>query len=168
MPTITFLGITVEAPTEEAAKSLAVTSWLQQFNEIDFDTETVSIDLETVRAAAIEAVTNEAKAEESQLDALLSGNFVRAIMLNTEIVDYVVHEGRPASPSAARYKLAAALSARRGDTLRDTLESLFAKWRDVQDRITIIITELDRLTEALESATTIEQIETALASMDWT
>jgi hypothetical protein len=122
--------------------------------------------LETIRVAAIDEINRQAKDAEDQIDQILEDHHIRAIQLNTEIVDYV-NAGRPASPSPTRYVIAAAMATRREITLRDMLEILFDRWRTMQERIATIITELDRLIEAIEAATSIEEIATALASMDW-
>lgn len=122
--------------------------------------------LDRAKTAALIEVQRQAEEQEAAIDALISGNFVRAIMLNTEIVAYF-EAGRPANPSANVYVISAAIAARRGATLRDTLESLFSRWRDVQSRIATIITELDRATEEIEAATTVVEVDLILAGLDW-
>lgn len=144
---------------------------LTEAEVIDIQTALDSVDVETeqlnqIKREALEAVRRQAGLQENRIDNLISGNFVRAIMLNTEVVNYV-QSGRPANPSANVYAIAAAMATRRGITLRDMLETLFSRWRTVQSRIATITTELDRVTEAIQAATTIEEVEVVLAGLDW-
>ena len=115
---------------------------------------------------AIHYVRQQAQQAENAIDALLAGNFVRAMMLNSEIVQYLT-AGRPASPSASVYVLAKALADRRGVALRAALETLADRWLTLRSRIATIIVELDRLEDEIDAATTVAEIATVLAGMDW-
>ena len=88
------------------------------------------------------------------------------MMLNSEIVQYLT-AGRPASPSAAVYVLAKALADRRGVTLRAALETLADRWLTLRTRIAAIITELDRLEDAIAAAGSVAEIAGVLAGMNW-
>lgn len=123
-------------------------------------------DLAEVITWALNYVRAQAAEAENSIDDILAGNFVRGIMLNQEVVEYY-KAGRPANPSANVYVISAAMAARRGITLHDMLELLFAKWRNVQGRIAQIATELDRLTEEIEAAGTVEEITAILATMEF-
>ncbi|MCB0208011.1 MAG: hypothetical protein KDJ52_01700 [Anaerolineae bacterium] len=103
---------------------------------------------------------------ENQIDNLISGNYVRAIMLNTEITHYA-QAGRPTNPSANVYVISAAIAARRALPLRDTLESLFTRWRTIQGRISAIVTELDRIENALDAAQTLAEIQAIEQSINF-
>lgn len=118
------------------------------------------------KVIALSLVQTEAKAAADSINDLFTKNPVRALMLNTEIVDYV-NQGKPASPNPARYVISAAIATQRGDTLKDTLEALLAKWLTVQAAIAVIAPEANRLTDEIDVATTLAEIETALVSMDW-
>jgi hypothetical protein len=123
-------------------------------------------DLATVRSWALTTVRQLAAERENQLDALVAGSRTRAIMLNTEITNYWQSD-RPADPNPAVYAIANSLATRRGATLRATLEGLFTRWQAVRDRIVTITTELDRLEEEIAAASTVTDIEAAMAGIDW-
>lgn len=118
------------------------------------------------RRAVMDYAKQLAQDAENQIDDLVSGNYVRAIMLNTEITHYA-QAGRPANPSPNVYVIADAIANRRGQPLRDTLESLFDRWRDIQSRIAAIVTELDRVETALDAAETVAEVEAVEASVNF-
>ena len=122
--------------------------------------------LPEIRTAAIVTLNEQAAAAEGAIDSLIAGHHVRALMLNTEIVAYF-EAGRPADPAANVYVIANAMATRRGITLRDMLEILFSRWRDVQADIGDIVTELDRVTEAIEAATDEAGVQAALDGAVW-
>lgn len=123
-------------------------------------------ELDRAKTEALAEVRRQAEKQEGSIDTLISGNFVRAIMLNTEIVHYV-DAGRPASPSPTVYIISDAMATRRSVTLHDMLELLFARWRDVQGRIATIITELDRAIDEINAATTVAEVEAVLIGLNW-
>lgn len=142
-----------------------------KFGRYDDNDQYIEPDIEVIRPWAIEQINRLAAEQEDAIDSLISGHVARAVMLNTEIVTYF-QAGRPANPQANIYVIADAITTRRqnndpGITLHDTLESLFSRWRMVQSRIAVIITELDSAVEAINTAATIGEVVIILANLAW-
>lgn len=123
-------------------------------------------DLDRAKILAITIINDQADAAETKLDSLITGKPARAMLLNTEIVEYY-KAGRPADPAANVYVIANALALRREITLRAMLENLFLRWRNIQAKIALIVTEFDRLTEAINAAGSRAEIEAILAGAEW-
>ena len=51
--------------------------------------------------------------------------------------------------------------------IEEMLETLFTRWRNIQARIAGIVAELDAVSGQIEAAATIEEIEAALAGVNW-
>ncbi len=121
--------------------------------------------LAEAKAKALVVVRQRAAEAEAEIDNLLGGHFLRAVMLNTEIVQYI-NAGRPASPSHTVYALADALAQRRGVSLREMLEALRSRWLTLRGRIATIITELDRVEDELSAAGSVGEITEILGRLD--
>lgn len=132
----------------------------------EFDSDFSEDDLDGVREYALLYVRQAANDAESGFDDRITSSPTKAIFLNTEIVEYY-KQGRPANPAANVFVVADAMATRRGITLHDMLEILFLKWRAIQTQIAAIVTELDRLIEAIEAAVTIEEIQAILESINF-
>lgn len=132
------------------------------FTDFDFSEG----DLEGVREYALLYVRQAASEAESSFDARITSSPTKAIFLNTEIVEYYA-QGRPTNPNANIFVVANAMATRRGITLHDMLKSLFLKWRNIQSSIADIVTELDRLVDEIETAVTIEEIQSILEGVNF-
>lgn len=160
---VEFLGIRVEGDLpENELRLLAV----REAIKIEFQAVSPAGSnpppLEDLRSWALSNIKKIAKKQRSDLDDIVSDN----ITLANEIVIYYLND-RPADPQPGVYVIADAIATRRGVTLRTILENLLTRWQAIQADIANVMPELDRLLDEVDAATTIEEIETALASATW-
>lgn len=159
----TYLDITVEGDLTEAELRLMA---VKEAIKLEFGTVTLTGNnppaLTSVRNWAIAQIKVLAEERRSSLDDIVSDN----ITLANEIIIYYLND-RPTDPQPGIYVIANAMAVRRSVTLRAMLENLLTRWQAIQSKIADIMPELDRLLTEIENASTIEEVEASLASVEW-
>lgn len=78
-------GYEIEAETEAAARAKAVESWLQQFYKIDVEVGPLPVDLEVIRAAALELAQAEAESARGLVITLQPGKIGAYVQKQDEV-----------------------------------------------------------------------------------
>lgn len=119
---------------------------------------------EDIQAEALALVYYWADDREDTLDAKLSESPTRAMFWNSEIVQYF-NDGRPATPSGNVYVMANSRAIRKNIPLRTVLENKLARWISVRAMIATLDDASEEAIEAIEAATTVEEVAAVLESL---